>query len=119
MKLYALAEKVATSSQMITSIGDDISSTCAILNQVRELIIPQPDAQGVLTSVFNSVALKDISDALQRCRSVFTEIGTLLRCAFEQVGKRPALHSKIELSMLEKAKWPFLQPQFDDLRSNL
>lgn len=119
MKLYALAEKVATSSQMITSIGDDISSTRAILNQVRELIIPQTDAQRVLTSVFNSVALKDISDALQRCRSVFTEIGILLRCAFEQVGKRPALHSKIELSMLEKAKWPFLQPQFDDLRSNL
>lgn len=35
------------------------------------------------------------------------------------MGKRPALHSKIELSMFEKAKWPFLQPQFDDLRSNL
>ncbi|KAF5845786.1 hypothetical protein GGP41_009658 [Bipolaris sorokiniana] len=64
VKLYALAEKVATASQMITNIADDISSTCAIFNQVRELIIPQPDAQGVLKSVFNSIALKDISDAL-------------------------------------------------------
>jgi len=119
VKLYALAEKVATASQRVTSIADDISSTCAILNQVRELIIPQPDAQGTLKSVFNTVALSDISHALRRCRSSFTEIETLLRRAFEQVGKRPALRSKIELSRFEKAKWPFLQPQFDELRNDL
>jgi len=119
VKLYALAEKVATASQRVTSIANDISSTCAILNQVRELIIPQPDAQGTLKSVFNSVALNDISHALRRCRSSFTEIEALLRRAFEQVGKRPALRSKIELSRFEKAKWPFLQPQFDELRNDL
>lgn len=119
VKLYALAEKVATASQRVTSIADDISSTCAILNQVRELIIPQPDAQGTLKSVFNSVALNDISHALRRCRSSFTDIEALLRRAFEQVGKRPALHSKIKLSRFEQAKWPFLQPQFDELRNDL
>ncbi|RYN18732.1 hypothetical protein AA0112_g11420 [Alternaria arborescens] len=119
VKLYALAEKVATASQRVTSIADDVSSTCAILNQVRELIIPQPDAQGTLKSVFNSTALHDISHGLQRCRSAFTEIEALLRRAFEQVGKRPALRSKIELSRFEKAKWPFLQPQFDELRNDL
>lgn len=119
VKLYALTEKVATASQRVTSIADDVSSTCAILNQVRELIVPQPDAQGTLKSVFNSVALSDISHALQRCRSVFTEIEILLRQAFEQVGKRHGSHSKIQLSRFEKAKWPFLQPQFDDLRTDL
>ena len=119
VKLYALAEKVATASQRVTSIADDVSSTCAILNQVRELIIPQPDAQGTLKSVFNSTALRDISHGLQRCRSAFTEIEALLCRAFEQMGKRPALHSKIELSRFEKAKWPFLQPQFDELRNDL
>jgi hypothetical protein len=119
VKLYALAEKVATASQRVTSIADDVSSTCAILNQVRELIVPQPDAQGTLKSVFNSTALHDISHGLQRCRSAFTEIEALLRRAFEQMGKRPALRSKIELSRFEKAKWPFLQPQFDELRNDL
>jgi hypothetical protein len=119
VKLYALAEKVATASQRVTSIADDVSSTCAILNQVRQLIIPQPDAQGTLKSVFNSTALHDISHGLQRCRSAFTEIEALLRRAFEQVGKRTALRSKIELSRFEKAKWPFLQPQFDELRNDL
>ncbi|CAN9345958.1 unnamed protein product [Alternaria sp. RS040] len=119
VKLYALAEKVATASQRVTSIADDVSSTCAILNQVRELIIPQPDAQGTLRSVFNSTALNDISHALQRCRSVFTEIESLSRRAFEQVGKRPSLHSKIELSTIQKAKWPFLQPQFAELREDM
>jgi hypothetical protein len=119
VKLYALAEKVATASQRVTSIADDISSTCAILNQVRELIIPQPDAHGTLRSVFNSVALNDISHALGRCRSAFTDIDTFLRRAFEQVGKRPALRSNIELSRFERAKWPFLQPQFEDLRNDL
>jgi len=119
VKLYALAEKVATASQRVTSIADDISSTCAILNQVRELIIPQPDAQGTLKSVFNTVALNDISQALRRCRSSFTDIEALLRRAFEQVGKRPALRSNIKLSRFEQAKWPFLQPQFDELRNDL
>ncbi|CAN9383690.1 unnamed protein product [Alternaria alternata] len=119
VKLYALAEKVATASQRVTSIADDVSSTCAILNQVRELIIPQPDAQGTLRSVFNAVALNDISHALQRCRSVFTEIESLSRRAFEQVGKRPSLHSRIELSAVQKAKWPFLQPQFAELREDM
>jgi plasmid stabilization system protein ParE len=119
IKLYALAEKVATASQRVTSIADDISSTCAILNQVRELIIPQPDAQGTLKSVFNSVALNDISRALRRCRSIFSAIETLLRRAFEQVGNRPSLHSNIVLSRYDKAKWPFLQPQFDELRNDL
>ncbi|KAI4649771.1 uncharacterized protein J4E79_009616 [Alternaria viburni] len=119
VKLYALAEKVATASQRVTSIADDISSTCAILNQVRELIIPQPDAQGTLKSVFNSVALNDISHALRRCRASFTDIEALLRRAFEQVGKRPALRSNIKLSRFEQAKWPFLQPQFDELRNDL
>ena len=119
VKLYALAEKVATASQRVTSIADDISSTCAILNQVRELIIPQPDVQGTLKSVFNTVALNDISQALRRCRSSFTDIEALLRRAFEQVGKRPALRSNIKLSRFEQAKWPFLQPQFDELRNDL
>ncbi|KAB2104884.1 hypothetical protein AG0111_0g7177 [Alternaria gaisen] len=119
VKLYALAEKVATASQRVTSIADDVSSTCAILNQVRELIIPQHDAQGTLKSVFNSTALHDISHGLQRCRSTFMEIEAFLRRAFEQVGKRPALRSKIELTRFEKAKWPFLQPQFDELRNDL
>jgi len=119
VKLYALAEKVATASQRVTSIADDISSTCAILNQVRELIIPQPDASGTLKSVFNTVALNDISHALRRCRSSFTDIEALLRRAFEQVGKRPALRSNIKLSRFEQAKWPFLQPQFDELRNDL
>jgi len=119
VKLYALADKVATASQRVTSIADDISSTCAILNQVRELIIPQPDAQGTLKSVFNSVALSDISHALRRCRSSFADIEALLRRAFEQVGKRSALRSNIKLSRFEQAKWPFLQPQFDELRNDL
>ena len=119
IKLYAIAEKVVTASQRVRSIADDISSTCAILNQVRELIIPQPDAQGTLKSVFKSNALGDISHALRRCRSVFTEIEALLSNAFEQVRDRSTPHSKIELSKFEKAKWPFLQPQFDDLRDDL
>ncbi|KAI4923821.1 hypothetical protein J4E85_007977 [Alternaria conjuncta] len=119
IRLYAIAEKVVTASQRVRSIADDISSTCAILNQVRELIIPQPDAQGTLKSVFNSIALGDISHALRRCRAVFTETEALLSNAFEQVRTRSTPHSKIELSKFEKAKWPFLQPQFDDLRNDL
>lgn len=119
IKLYALAEKISTASQRVSTIANDISSTCGILNQVRELLLPQPDAQGICKSVFSSNSLSDISHAFRSCKSVFTEVEILLHRASEQVEKRPTTHSKIELSGFEKAKWPFLQPQFDDLRTEL
>jgi hypothetical protein len=119
IKLYALAEKISTASQRVSTIANDISSTCGILNQVRELLLPQPDAQGICRSVFSTNSLSDISHAFRSCKSVFTEIEILLHRASEQVEKRSTTHSKIELSGFEKAKWPFLQPQFDDLRTEL
>jgi len=119
VKLWALAEKVATASDKVKSVGDDISITCAVLRQMRELIIPRHDAQGTLRSVFNQGALNDIWHAIGRCESIFKETQTLLSRAFAKVGNRPVLQSKIKLSWVEKAKWPFLQPQFDELRNDL
>jgi len=119
VKLWALAEKVATASEKVKSVGNDISITCAVLRQMGELIKPRYDAQGTLRSVFNYGALNDIWHALRRCESFFTEIQTLLSRAFAKVGNRPVLQSKVKLSWVEKTKWPFLQPQFDELRNDL
>jgi hypothetical protein len=119
VKLYALGEKIATASQRVTSIANDISSTCAILNQLHDLMTPKPDASGNPCSVFNATALKDITHALRHCEAVFNEIAKYQEQASKQIKGRSRPHTKIQLSRTEKAKWPFLQPQFDELRGDL
>ncbi|KAF2855207.1 hypothetical protein T440DRAFT_464498 [Plenodomus tracheiphilus IPT5] len=119
IKLYALAEKVATASERVNSIANDISSTCAILNGIRTLITPCSNADGTPQSVFNSAALVDIAKALSRCEVVFKEVESYHTHAFKQAKSSSSLNTKISLSWRQRAKWPFLQPHFDDIRNDL
>jgi len=119
VQLYALAEKVATAEDRVRSIADDITSTCAIFNQIRELIIPQADENAILRSVFTQPGLVTVLHALQSCRTIFAEIAKLLNSAFQQVEDPSTQRSRIKLSTRECAKWPFLQPQFDEIRSDI
>lgn len=83
------------------------------------MIIPQPDENGILRLVFTQPGLVTISHALQSCRTIFAEIAKLLSSAFQQVEGPSTQRSRIKLSTRECAKWPFLQPQFDELWSDL
>jgi hypothetical protein len=70
--------------------------------------------------VFNSTALSDISSAMHHCRSIFNQINKYLKRATKQVKDiAPLSKMKIKLSRSEQAKWPFLQPQFHELRNDL
>jgi hypothetical protein len=90
-------------------------------DSLRDLIKPQPGPNGTYTTIFNATALSDIDHALSHCDSIFTQIKDYLKRATKQV-RRIAPNStatKITLSRTEKAKWPFLQPQFQELRNDL
>ncbi|KAI8943711.1 hypothetical protein NX059_001691 [Plenodomus lindquistii] len=119
IKLYALAEKVTLASDRVKSIADDITSTCAILGQIRDLIIPNPNTDDSTQALFNSAALDDIRKALSRCEHVFKEVESYHKRAFKQAKFSTNPGATTSLSWRQKAKWPFLQPQFDDIRNDL
>jgi hypothetical protein len=82
--------------------------------------MPQSEPNGTHTYVFNSTALSDISSALYHCQSIFSQVKKYLERATGQVKDiTPRPNFKIKLSRSEKAKWPFLQPQFHELRNDL
>jgi hypothetical protein len=60
VSLYTLSETVTTASQRVESIASDVGSTVSILNQLRDLIIPEHGPHGTRTTIFNSTALRDI-----------------------------------------------------------
>jgi hypothetical protein len=118
--LYALAEKVATANERIKSIADDLTGTCGILTQIKDLLDPRPDSGGRYLTILNPNALRDIAYALEHCKSIFEQIRKSSRKASEQLKNVASPKGKkIELSKREKAKWPFLQPRFNELRMDL
>jgi hypothetical protein len=120
ISLYTLAETVTTASQRVETIASDIGSTVSILNQLRDLIAPEHGPRGTRTTIFNSTALRDISTAIKQCQQIFKQIHRYLQRATKQIKAHSiTATAKIQLSASEKAKWPFLQPQFDELRNDL
>ncbi|KAF2640620.1 hypothetical protein P280DRAFT_469358 [Massarina eburnea CBS 473.64] len=117
ISLFALAETVNTGSETVIALANDISSTCGILNQLRDLITPQP---GTDTSIFNSTALRDIVVGALNCRIIFDQLNTYLKRATNQIKDlEPQPNDKVKLSRSERAKWPFLDPHVNELHSNL
>ncbi|KAF2280474.1 uncharacterized protein EI97DRAFT_455364 [Westerdykella ornata] len=120
--LFGLAEQVVTARERVENIANDISSTCAILNQLHDLIGPDPGHDGARNSLFTQTALSDILGAIQHCDRMFHKVQVYLKKASRQI-KQSAVADpqakKVELSRSERAKWPFLQPQFDELRNDL
>lgn len=91
-------------------------------NQLKDLIDPKLGPTGTYVSNFTSTALHDISSALRHCRSIFKQVKNYLKKASRQLENSSATttsRDKVSLSRFEKAKWPFLQPQFNDLRNDL
>lgn len=90
-------------------------------NQLRDLIDPKEQSDGTHTSLFTPAALHDILTAISQCRKVFRQLQDKLEVASRQVKNIPTSSKakKIQLSRTEKAKWPFLQPEVDELRQTL
>ncbi|KAF2118721.1 hypothetical protein BDV96DRAFT_568379 [Lophiotrema nucula] len=122
--LFTLVETVSTASRRVEAIANDIQSTCGILDQLSALVEARIEGRRIL----NARALGDVKGELRNCKSVFREIEKYLRRATKQVdgiGRSLTLlpgskkKKRLELSRGEKAKWPFLQPHFGELRSDL
>jgi hypothetical protein len=135
LALAGFAQTVNTAGRSVKRLSDDIYSTCGALygvavplcvtvsyasrNQIRNLLEPRKNSSGQEIVIFSAQGLQDLQSATQFCQAIFEEIQAALKRASKQLEGKRAVAGKITLSVSEKAKWPFLQPEMDRLRSDL
>ena len=117
IKLYALATQISTASDRISSISNDVSLTSSVLQQLGELMQRRAADDGI--SIFSESGLETTKTSAIMCKNIFKAIEQALKEASEQLRGRERVLSKIKLSKSETAKWPFLQPSIEALRSDL
>ncbi|CAF9941953.1 hypothetical protein IMSHALPRED_003113 [Imshaugia aleurites] len=122
IKLVTLATQVSTASDCISAIANDISLTSGALHQLGELMNRRTTDNGV--GILNQDGLETTRVSAAMCERVFQEIEKEVKRASEHLRRfKPSggmmSGEKIELSPIEKAKWPFLQPNIDILRADL
>ncbi|KAL9580862.1 MAG: hypothetical protein Q9203_006134 [Teloschistes exilis] len=118
IKLYTLATQMSTASDRISSISNDVSLTSGVLQQLGELMAQKSTGDG--TSIISQSGLETTKTSAAMCQCIFEEIEQAARDASKQIrGRGNFIGGKIKLSKSEKAKWPFLQPSIEMLRTDL
>lgn len=116
IKLIAFASQISTASDRSTSIGNDVSLTSGVLQQLEELMT-QKATDDDDTGIFSQASLVTTKSSTEACARIFQEIEKGMKTASEQLrGRKRHIGSKVILSWYEQLKWPFLQ---DVLRSDL
>ena len=120
IKVVTLASQVSTAADRISSIGNDVSLTSAILHQLGDLMGQKStDTRSGLT-IFNKAGLETTKSSAEVCQKIFEEVEreTAKASSVIRARKRP-IGEKVKLTIAEKLKWPFLQPSLEVLRTDL
>ena len=118
IKVVTLASQISTAADRISSIGNDVSLTSAVLHQLGDLM-SQKTTHGSLP-IFNAAGLETTKASAKTCQKIFEEVERETAKASNVIrGRKRPMGEKIKLTMLEKAKWPFLQPSLEILRTDL
>lgn len=118
IKVVTLANQISTAADRVSSVGNDVSLTAAILHQLGDLM-GQKTPNDSLT-IFSKGGLEITKKSAEICGKIFEEIERETAKASEQIrGRKRAIGEKVKLSGFEKAKWPFVQPSLEILRTDL
>ena len=118
IKVVTLASQVSTASERVSAIGNDVSLTSSILQQLGELI-KEGNGSGN-PSILNKSGLELMSISAEVCKRVFRELEEEVSRASQMIRNRKhKVGMQVKLTLLEKAKWPFLQPGIELLRVDL
>ena len=118
--LVTLGTQVKTASERIMSVSNDISVTSSVLHQLGDLMSQNNSRSETSTNIFSRSGLETTRASALCCKRIFEQIKNQARRASVQLRsrKRPR-RDRIELTMMEKAKWPFFQPKMHSLREDL
>ena len=117
--LSSVAEKVKHADQSVQFISNDVSATCGILSQLRELMGPKKDRHGQTFMIFKNDGLVALRSSANHCNCIFDQLQKALQKASKQISGVRSQDTKVMLSKSEKAKWPFYEPRILALRDEL
>lgn len=125
LKLIAFADQVSTSPEKIQDVGIDVSITAGALYELGALM-HQKKSRKRAVEMFRPDQIENIMASSTICREVFEELKEILTKASQQLReihesatKSQNVSTKIELSRIERMRWPFLQPSTESLRITL
>lgn len=114
IKLCTFGELIADADKSVISISKDVSLTSSVLKELGEVL----DKDGE-TQKLTPTAIGTADTVVKECLDVFQEMETML------VKKLPHLHvhdankASKATKLLERLKWPYLQPKLRLLQSHL
>ena len=118
IKVVTLADQISTAADRISSIGNDVSLTSAILYQLGDLMSQKTSSGSLL--VFSKDGLESTKSSAEICQKLFVEIERQTAKASNVIrGRKRPIGEKVKLTRVERAKWPFLQPSIEVLRTDL
>lgn len=107
IKLISLSNQVATARNRITSIGNDVSLTANVLQQLGELMTKGDGDEDGELNVFRDEGLGTAQAAADACHGIFQELAETLKKSCRQLQERndnASIGRIIKLSRLEKIK---------------
>lgn len=117
IKLCTFGETVATADKSITLISKDVSSTSIVLKELGHILDKDRESRLCSENVIHTA-----DEVVKECLGIFEEIDKVLvkkvpflRAREGEKGER----AKRATMMLERLKWPYLQPKLLLLQSNL
>ena len=114
LKIYTFGEIVATADKFIISIAKDVSLTSMVLKELVSLLDQEKHG-----NICSQNAVQTADDIVKECLDVFEEMEGLLVKKFPNLEKGDGGKVQRAMVLLERLKWPYLQPKLELMRTNL
>ena len=114
IKLYTFGEIVSTADKSVISISKDVFLTSSVLKELGNIL--KEDLQSRICS---ENAIHTADDIVKECMGVFEEMESILVKKLPQLGCNEKEKAKRAKVLLERLRWPYLQPKLELMRSNL
>ena len=114
IKLYTFGEVVASTDKSVISISKDVSLTSSVLKELGAILHKDGDSTFLTTT-----AIKTTDDVVKECLEVFQEMENIIVKKLPNL-RAPGLEKASKATiLLERLRWPYLQPKLQFLQSNL
>ena len=112
IKVVTLASQISTAADRVSSIGDDVSLTAAILHQLGDLMNRKTTDSDL--PVFSKAGLESSKSSAESCQRIFEEIERATARASNVIrGRKGPMGEKVKLKKCEMKEWPVLQPSME------
>ena len=116
IKLYTFGEIVASADKAVLTLSKDVSLTSSVLKELGQIL----ENDGKVDAKFlTRTAIKTADEVVKECLEVFKEMDTIIVKKMPNLRAPGVQKSSKATVLLERLKWPYLQPKLQLLQINL